>query len=177
MRRRELVALGLALALPRRAVATVLVHRSLEALLRAADAVVFAVPRTRRAAWLAGRIETTVTVEVLAPLAGAVPQGAVLAVKLPGGTVGDLSQRLEGTPALATGVPVVLLLEPEHNGARAVLNLSAGVLPVTAHTPPRVLPARTAGITFLPDPSPGWELPSEGIEIIEFSARVRTLRR
>ncbi|MBI5513256.1 MAG: hypothetical protein HY909_05770 [Deltaproteobacteria bacterium] len=178
MHRRHLLVAALGLLLPKGALATVMTRRSLQWLLLASDAVVLAVPRAHHAAWREGRIETTVTLELLAVLAGSIAPGRPLRVAVPGGTVGELSQRLEGAPSLPVGVPVVLLLEPERQGLRTVLNLSAGVLPVTPNTPPRVLPTRAEGLTFLPGALPqGWELPPEGMEIIEFSSRVRALRR
>ncbi len=125
-----LLALAALVAQTRAAGATTLYERTLDELARAADAVVVATPSAeRRSFWRNGRIVTDVAVNVTAVITGHAAPGA-LSVRLPGGTVGDIAQHLAGAPSLDAGVPVVLFLSAPRDGARAVLSLSAGVLPM-----------------------------------------------
>lgn len=162
--------------------ATVLYARPLEALARDADAVVVATPAARHAFWQGGRVFTDVTVSVDAVITGHMGAPASVTVRLPGGTVGAVGQSLAGAPSLDEGVPVVLFLSAPRNGVRAVLSLSAGALPLTVTAAgPWVHPARTEGLTLLPDPSQTAParvvVPPEGMALTLFASRLREALR
>jgi hypothetical protein len=168
---RRLLLLGALSALPvlcsREAQGTVMVERSLDEL-----------------AWQRGRIYTDVPLTVNLVVRGTAPAGEALRVRLPGGTVGELSQMLAGAPALDPGGVYLLFLTAPRDGARAVLNLAAGALPVTsgASGDVRVMPARTGGLTFIP-PTGGsssvqrFEIPPEGERLERVVARLRAVVR
>lgn len=174
----------MALVATRQASATVLFERSVDELAREADAVVVATPLDDRSSrWLNGRIVTEVTVRVDAVITGRIAPSTSLTVRTPGGVVGEIGQALEGSPALSPNVPVVLFLTAPRSGARAVLSLAAGVMPVSA-TPGGavvVLPARTEGLTMLappsPTPTPRVTVPPSGLTLEAFVARVREVVR
>jgi hypothetical protein len=186
---RRLLLLGALSALPalfaREAQGTVMVERSLDELARQADLVVVATPSAaRRSFWQHGRIYTDVPLTLNFVVRGTAPAAEALRVRLPGGTVGDVGQMLAGAPALDAGGVYLLFLSPPRDGARAVLNLAAGVLPVTvgASGEVRVMPARTGGLTFIP-PTGGSssvqriEVPPEGERLERVVARLRAVLR
>ncbi len=186
---RRLLLLGALSALPalysREAAGTVMVERSLDELARQADLIVVATPSAaRRSFWQHGRIYTDVSLTVNLVVQGAAPAGEALRVRLPGGTVGDIGQMLAGAPALDPGNVYLLFLTAPRDGARAVLNLAAGSLPVTvgASGEVRVMPARTGGLTFVP-PLGGsssvqrFEIPPEGERLERVVARLRAVVR
>jgi hypothetical protein len=186
---RRLLLLGALSALPvlcsREAQGTVMVERSLDELARQADLIVVATPDpARRSFWQRGRIYTDVPLTVNLVVRGTAPAGEALRVRLPGGTVGELSQMLAGAPALDPGGVYLLFLTAPRDGARAVLNLAAGALPVTsgASGDVRVMPARTGGLTFIP-PTGGsssvqrFEIPPEGERLERVVARLRAVVR
>lgn len=172
---------GGALAAPRRVEATVLVAATLDELSREAELVAVVTPTAeRRSYWREGRIHTDVVCAVTATIKG--PAAATVRVRLPGGVVGDLGQRVAGAPELPAGVPVVVFLSGAREGARFVLSMAAGVLPVgTAGGVVQVLPARTEGISFVPgapQPSPPRVVvPAGGLPLSAFAARVREVTR
>jgi hypothetical protein len=158
--------------------ATVLYAVSLDSLARDAETVVVAsVPAARRAYWHHGRIVTDVRVTVTATLKGTPIPGATLLVRLPGGVVDDVGQTIAGAPVLAPDTTVVLYLTSPREGARNVVSFAAGVLPMTvAHDGTLfVLPARTEGITFLPDPRTARErtMPGAGVPLHVLATWVR----
>ncbi len=163
--------------------ATVLYARPVEALARDADAVVVATPAAaRHAFWQGRRIFTDVTVSVDVVITGRVAAPSTVTVRLPGGTVGEVGQSLAGAPSLEAGAPVVLFLSAPHDGVRSVLSLSAGVLPLAMTAAgPWVRPARTEGLTLLPDPSPAPPprvvVPPEGMALTAFASRLREALR
>ncbi len=168
----------------RRADATVLFSRTVDELAREADAVVIATPLNDRASrWLHGRIVTEVTARVDAVITGRVAVGSTVVVRTPGGVVGEVGQSLEGSPSLSADVPAVLFLTAPRSGARAVLSLAAGVMPVTVAPSGAVmvLPARTEGLTMLPPPTPSPTprvvVPPGGVALDAFVARVREVAR
>lgn len=168
----------------RHADATVLFDRTLDELAREADAVVVATPLDARTSrWQGGRIVTDVTVRVDAVLTGRVTASSDLVVRIPGGVVGDVGQSLSGAPTLTAGVPSVLFLTAPRSGARAVLSLSAGVLPVSALPGGAVvvLPARTEGLTLLPPSGPVVAarvvVPPAGLPLQTFAALLRGVVR
>ncbi len=182
--RRLALALALALAAtaaPPPARATILFARTLDELAREADAVVVATPGERRAQWVSGRIYTDVTVTVGATLAGSVPAGSRLTVRLPGGVVGDIGQTVAGAASLEPGAVQVLFLGPARAGVRVVVSMAAGALPTAldASGEVRVLPARTEGITFVhaAAASPRLTVPASGMALRDFAARLREVVR
>ncbi len=168
----------------RHAGATVLFERSVDELAREADAVVVATPLDARTSrWLGGRIVTDVTVRIDAVLKGPLSPSSAVVVRLPGGVVGEVGQSLSGAPALPSNAPAVLFLTASRGGARAVLSLSAGVLPVSA-TPDGsvlVMPARTEGLTLLPTSGPVTAarvvVPPRGLALPTFAAMLREALR
>lgn len=174
----------MALVATRQASATVLFERSVDELAREADAVVLATPLAGRTSrWSSGRIVTDVTARIDAVLSGRVANGSTVVVRTPGGVVGDVGQTLSGAPTLTEGVAVVLFLTAPRNGARAVLSLSAGVLPVQARPDGAVLvmPAVTEGLTLLPPNGPvapaRVQIPAEGMPLQTFVTRLREVVR
>lgn len=168
----------------RHAEATVLFERTLDELAREADAVVVATPLDARVSrWQGGRIVTDVTVRVDAVLTGRIVASRDLVVRIPGGVVGDVGQSLSGAPTLTAGAPAVLFLTAPRSGARAVLSLSAGVLPVSALPSGAVvvLPARTEGLTLLPPGGPVAAarvvIPSGGLPLQTFATLLREVVR
>ncbi len=179
------MALAAALTWSLAADATVLFDRSLDELARDADAVVIATPSaSQRAFWVRGRIFTEVTVHVDAVVTGHASANTDLRVRLPGGTVGEVGQTVAGAPSLTAGATVVLFLSPPREGdARVIESFAAGVLPMVS-TPAgevRVMPARTEGLTLVPPPSPSpatrFTLPSAGLALPTFVARLREAAR
>lgn len=131
--------------------ATVLVDPGLDQRLLHADAVVIASPLAARAShWNNGRIYTTVGLTIRATLRGP-PLAARIDVELPGGQIGDVVQRLEGTPGLIADSTAVVLLRRLASGRYTVLDLSLGVLPVEVTTggEVRVFAARAEGATVI----------------------------
>ncbi len=171
----------------RPAAATVLADRPLDARLADADAVVLATApagASRAAQRIHGRIFTDVAVDVLETLRGDVGPGR-LTVRLPGGIVAGIAQRVEGAPVLAAGGAWVLLLHRGDDGFMTVQGFALGALPVTldAAGAPRVLPPHTEGLTMVRDPrattsvTTALELPPEGIALSRLRAFARALRR
>lgn len=128
------LALAAALALPRPAPAAVAVPASVEELARASGAVVRGRVRAAVARWSEDgrRIETEAEVEVLAAWRGA--PAARLTVRVPGGAVGRVGQRVDGAPRLAEGEEVVLFLWRGAAGPWRVTGLAQGKLTVAGAT-------------------------------------------
>jgi len=163
---------------PRPAEATVLFAATLDELSREAGLVAVVTPTAeRRSYWRDGRVVTDVVCAVTAAIKG--PAAPTALVRLPGGVVGAVGQSVSGAPELPAGVPVVVFLSPLREGARTVLSMAAGVLPMAAPGGVvSVLPARTEGITFLPGrPSPPATVvvPAQGLPLATFVARVRAV--
>lgn len=191
-RRALLVSLALTLGLAPSAQGTTLVARPLDAMIRDADAVaLITTPGAldARARWVDGRIVTDLEVSVLETLRGDLPVGP-LTLRLPGGTVGRITQHLPGAAAFTPGGTWIVLLRRLPDGAYTVFDLCLGQLPIAldpATRAPVVRPASTAGITLLPDPRPDpalatvssalQEIPAEGMRVERFAALVRALPR
>lgn len=165
---------------PRASRATVLVDPGLEALTRRAYAVALVTPTAEaRARWERGRIVTTTRVTVRSVLRGASLPASV-EVDLPGGRVGEVAQRVEGTPALTPGAPVVLLVQRLSSGRLTVLDLALGALPVTVSPSgeARVWPARSEGAEVTRAALAATRvIPSGGEPLAGFTAWVRGLPR
>lgn len=187
-----IVGFALALALPPAAQGTTLVARPLDAMIREADAVALVTtpgalrPRSR---WVDGRIVTDLDVSVVETLRGDLPVGP-LTLRLPGGTVGGVTQHLPGAAAFTPDGAWILLLRRTADGAYTVFDLCLGQLPVALDPgtrEPIVRPAPTAGLTLVPDPrvdrslatasSALQEIPAEGMRVERFSSLVRALPR
>lgn len=162
--------------------ATTLAARSLDELVQSADLVILGVPRAHTSHWQSGFIVTDHRVEALTVLRGpSLPAGTVVTVRTPGGIVGDIGQSLEGSPSLVPDRMAVLLLTAPRDGAREVVSLAAGLLPV--ETPPqgpaRVMPALTENIHFTGVPSvqsPTLRVPPQGVPLAEMLAALRAFR-
>jgi hypothetical protein len=121
----------LALAAPARA--ALAVPASVEELARASEAVVRGKVASARAHWSSDglRIFTTVEVEVAATWRGAAP--ARVQVRVPGGVVGDLGQRVDGMATFAEGEEVVVFLaRPGAAGPYQVAGVAQGKFVVAA---------------------------------------------
>lgn len=175
-----LAALGLCLA-GRAAVATTLAPRSTEErMARAASVVIAEVAtdargaREARSFWRDGRIFTDVTLLRRATLRGEDP-GARFVVRLPGGSLDGVTQHLAGAATLDAGVVAVVMLHRVADGSLGVMDLAAGVLPLTVD--PRgevtVHPGDTRELTFLPGSPRGWSVPEGGCALDELAARAR----
>jgi hypothetical protein len=92
--------------------ATVVKALDVETLARNAELIVRGKALDSTAAWGGGRklIHTVTRVKVDGLLKGTVP-GGVVEVRTPGGTVGEISQRVSGAAQLAAGEEVVLFLK------------------------------------------------------------------
>jgi hypothetical protein len=189
MRRRQLLALAFSLPFtaPRLTHATVMLHRSVDELAAMADAVVVATaPRgpdgglRASSAWRAGRIFTDVGLTVNVPIAGPFSAGAALTVRLPGGVVGDVGQTVAGAPVFRAGETYVVFLQRLPDGSWAVLDMAAGLLPVSAD-PVRgmtVFPSRADGITFVEPPGGRVvEVAAGGEALVPFVDRLRRAGR
>lgn len=169
--------------------ATTLVARPLDAMVREADAVAVvatgALP-PRAARWVDGRIVTRLEVTVLETLRGALPTGP-LALTLPGGTVGGVTQHLAGAPEFGPGGAWVVLLRRLPDGTFTVAGLCLGQLPVTLDPVTRLAtvgPPAATDVTVVPDPrapapvasTPLAEVPAAGMRLDAFAALVRAVR-
>ena len=121
-----LLCVALVLALPSRA--TSMPERSTAEVAAASDLVVLATALSARAAWVGGRIITFTELRVERTLRGAGPRTpATVTVALPGGELGDIAQRVPGTPAMLVGGRYQLCLGAEVlGGARTVVGLWQG---------------------------------------------------
>lgn len=184
--RRELLALLLAssaggvaaVGLPRAAGAITVVPVSLEELGRRADLVVLATPRSRRSRWVGGDIVTDYAIEVRAVLRGsatAAASGAVLTLRLPGGTVGEVTESLPGVPTPSLDAPCLVFLSrlARERGVFVLAHMTAGLLPL-ATTPDGAVVADLAAVHGL---VPAREAASAVRGVVPIDAVVATLRR
>lgn len=111
-----LVVLMVLLAAPR-ARATVLVPLDLDTLVRRAHLIVRGAPESSRSEWANGTIQTVTRVRVESLLKGQAPE--VVEVRTPGGSVGELTQKVFGAPELTPGEPVILFLHELPGAARS----------------------------------------------------------
>lgn len=188
--RRVPLSLALVLGLAPAAMGTTLVARPLDAMIREADAVALVTTPdalAARARWVSGRIVTDLEVSVVETLRGDLPVGP-LTLRLPGGTVGAVTQRLPGAPAFGPGGTWVVLLRRTPDGAYTVFDLCLGQLAVTldpATRAPLVRPASAADVTLVPDPralaaaasTALQEVPAAGMRFERFASLVRALAR
>jgi hypothetical protein len=118
--------------------ATVRGPADVESLTEAADAVVRAQVTRRSSAWApgGGQIFTTVTLRPIETWKG--EAAAQVAVLVPGGAVGELSQTVHGAAEFAEGEEVVVFLQRRAPGVFAVERFSLGKFAV-AGEPRRAL--------------------------------------
>lgn len=185
MRPRSALALALTLwlAAPDDALATVMMHRSVEELASMADAVVVATAQraeggglSSRSLWEGGRIYTDVVLSVNATVAGPVATATTLTVRTPGGVVGDIGQTVAGAPVFREGETFVVFLQRVPAGHWVVLDMAAGLLPVRLDPARGMLvhPARADGITWVEPPGGRVvEVASEGEPLVPFVSRLR----
>ena len=183
---------ALALGLAPAALGTTLVARPLDAMIREADAVALITttdPLAARSRWVEGRIVTDLDVSVVETLRGDLPVGP-LSLRLPGGTVGTVTQRLPGAPAFSAAGSWIVLLRRLPDGAYTVFDLCLGQLPIHLDPVTRevlVRPAATADVTLIPDPRAAplavgastalQEIPAAGVPFERFATLVRALSR
>jgi len=119
--------------------ATVLGPADVESLTAAADAVVYGQVVRRSSGWApgGGQIFTTVTLRPIEIWKGAF--AGEVAVLVPGGEVGDLSQTVQGAAAFADAQEVVVFLHRRAPGTYGVERLALGKFAVGA---PAGLPKR-----------------------------------
>jgi hypothetical protein len=105
-------------------------------LVERSDVVAKVVVRAHRAEWIGQRILTFYDVDVVELWRGtpALTNASHLEIALPGGVVGDLGQKVAGTPSLVDGASYVLCLgkaSAPHEG-RAIIGLWQGAWSVAA---------------------------------------------
>ena len=98
---------------------------------------------TTRGEWKGGRIYTAVTVEVESPLSGTQRTGDRVTFWRLGGVVGNIAQRVLGSPRFRTGERVIVFLHARrgHLFVTGMVQGKVRVLPATASSPTRVAPA------------------------------------
>jgi hypothetical protein len=120
--------LGLLVALP--AAATVVIAQSYEEMARTSPVIVRAWVGQVQSAWNEGHttIETYAEIRVTEVLKGKLKPGTILMIRNPGGVVGKVGARVEGTPAFQPGEEALLFLEPATDVANIwlVSGLAAG---------------------------------------------------
>jgi hypothetical protein len=169
------------LAVARRAAqATVVVRRSIDQMVAAADLVVVADARAHTALWSEGRIYTDVELVVATPVRGSVRAGDTIVVRTPGGRVGDTGQLLAGAPELVTGQRYVLFLRRSRTaGMFETVGLSQGALPVRGTGDAAVVrPADTAGLELVGGATSGAiTVPAEGVPLASLLREIAAWRR
>ena len=190
--RHAVLALVLVLVLAPTALGTTLVARPLDAMIREADAVALvttADPLAARTHWIEGRIVTDLDISVVETLRGDLPVGP-LTLRLPGGTVGAITQRLPGAPTFSAAGSWIVLLRRLPDGAYTVFDLCLGQLPIVLDRVTReslVRPPATADVTLITDPRAAplavvtstalQEIPAAGMPFERFAALVRSLSK
>jgi hypothetical protein len=166
---RRLAALAL-LSWPLLGLAAEVRGASVEALARSSDLVVRGLVERSTARWSddGRRIFTFVEVRPTSSWKGRAP--ASVTVLVPGGVVGRIGQRVDGSPALEDGEEVVLFLRQGEAATWRVQGLAQGKFRVEG------LAARPdlSSTVVLPGPPPGpGERRAEAMELEELERRVR----
>lgn len=174
------------LSAPAPVLATVMLHRSADELASMADAVVVGAAErgpdggVRGAArWLDGRIVTELPVTVHVSVRSGWSPGASVTLRLPGGVVGDVGQTVAGAPVFRPGESYVLFLQRLPDGAWTVLDMAAGMLPLSVDPTRGLLvhPSRAEGITFVePAQRRGTEVSPGGEPLAPFVRRLQSGR-
>lgn len=129
----SLVALLPALLLSPALAATTLARMSIEEMSHAAPVIVRAICVSNRVVWDSGEIWTFTSFDVTETWRGSVP--ARIAIRLLGGTSGNLTSIVAGVPRFAPGDDVVLFLEHTPRGDFSILSWAQGTFRVEHHAP------------------------------------------
>ena len=145
---------------------------SVEALARQADAVIQARVEGRESRWSDDRrhIYTLVTLRTLGTWKGAPPDRLV--VRVPGGEVGDIGQRVDAAATFDQDEQVVVFLTRDGAGAWRVHGMGLGKFHVEAGQASPSL----AGITFAKGSPPAGERIVETMPVDELERRVKAAR-
>jgi hypothetical protein len=125
---------ALTLLSPTRAGATTTVPVSVAELTQSADDVIVGVVRRSTSRWEEGFIVTDHDVEVTMTLKGRAPLRSVVTVRVAGGVVGRIAQRVVGAPSLEDGHTYMLFLAGGVSTVRYLAHMTAAVVPVTLAT-------------------------------------------
>jgi hypothetical protein len=121
---------GLTLVAPRGAGATTFLETSVEELARGSDVVVRGKVLGTRSRWQGGRIVTEARIAVASAWKGA--PGEQVLVVVPGGRVGDVAQRVSGSPSFRDEEEVVVFAARTGPDALGVVGLAQGKFRVEA---------------------------------------------
>lgn len=152
------------------ATAAVAVQASVEDLARTSDVVVRGSIARRSARRVGPRIYTEVTLRAAAVWRGSAP--AEVTVRVPGGEVGNLGQRVDGAPVFAEGEEVVLFLSGDRRGAFQVNGLAQGKFRVDGASASPDL----SGVHFVRSEVRVGERAAESMPLQELERRVREAR-
>ena len=156
--------------------ATIMVRRSIDDLTRDADVVAVATAGGAHASWSDGHIVTDVSVQLDRVVRGT-PEASTVTVRLPGGMIGDVGQRVEGAASLEAGNRYVLFLHRDVPGRYFTVSMSQGVLPVQGGV--RVMPAPASGATVVDRAATPavFTVPAEGMALEMFVQHVMETSR
>jgi hypothetical protein len=143
---------------------------SVEALARSSDLVVRGQVERRTARWSEDgrRIFTFVEVRPTSTWKGRAP--ATVTVLVPGGVVGRIGQRVDGSPAMEDGEEVVLFLRQAESATWRVQGLAQGKFRIEGS----VARPELSGTAVTPGPAPGaGERLAEPMALEELERRVR----
>lgn len=143
---------------------------SVEQLARTSDAVIRGKVLAARAARRDGRVFTTYDVRTAVTLRGRSP--AVAHVRVPGGVVDGMGERVDAAPSLVVGEELILFLRRAPDGAFVVAELAQGKLTVVGAMARPDLSRFVFTTTSVP---PG-ERRSEEMSVAELERRVRSSR-
>ncbi len=145
---------------------------SVEELAREADAVVRGRVEARESRWSGDgmRITTRVTVRVGEVWRGSALQRVV--VRVPGGVVGDVGQKVDAAPEFSDGEEVVVFLARHPSGDFEVRGLALGKFRVEG---PRARPSLD-GLDFAPGRVPAGERRVEAMPLEELRRRAGSTR-
>ncbi|MFO0625440.1 MAG: hypothetical protein U0325_07445 [Polyangiales bacterium] len=123
-------ALGVGLRAPR-AHATTVVPVTVDALTRRSELVVLGTVRATTSRWRERFIVTDCDVVVEAVLKGAAQPGAVVGVRVAGGEVDGIGQRVPDAPIPHAGETAVFFLQGQEDGRWLLAHMTAAVVPVS----------------------------------------------
>jgi hypothetical protein len=153
--------------------ATIMLRRSVDDLARESDVVAVATAGASHASWVGGHIVTDVALQVERTMRG-VTESATVTLRLPGGIIGDVGQRVEGAATLNAGARYVVFLHRETPGRYVTVAMSQGVLPIAASSDGsvRVMPSRADGAALVDDAqtraTPAIVIPADGMPLEVF---------
>jgi hypothetical protein len=150
--------------------ATTFLETSVEETTRGADAVVRGKVLRTAARWIGGRIVTEAEIAVASAWKGA--PGERITVAVPGGRVGDLAQRVSGSPTFRPEEEVVVFATRAGPGRWGVAGLAQGKYRVEAGQARPDL----SGVRFETRPLAQGERPVSAMPVEELERRVRATR-